>query len=67
VVAAFYYLRIVKLMYFDETPVESIDRQDDSAVTVVLIGSGAFTVLFFCFPVPVLSGAAVAAASLFAG
>jgi len=67
VVAAFYYLRIVKLMYFDETPVESIDRQDDSAVTVVLIGSGVFTVLFFCFPVPVLSGAAVAAASLFAG
>ncbi len=67
VIAAFYYLRIVKLMYFDETPVESIDQQNDGAVTVVLVGCGVFTALFFFFPVPIMSGAASAAASLFAG
>ncbi len=67
VVAAFYYLRIVKLMYFDEAPVEVIDRQDDGIVTIVLVGCGVFTALFFIFPVPILTGAATAAASLFAG
>ncbi len=67
IIAAFYYLRIVKLMYFDETPVEAIDRQDDGSVTVVLIGSGVFTAFFFFFPVPIVSSAASAAASLFGG
>ncbi len=67
VVAAFYYLRIVKLMYFDESPAEAIDRQEDGNVTVVVAGAGVFTALFFVFPVPVLTAAAAAAASLFAG
>ena len=67
VVSAYYYLRIIKLMYFDETPVEVIDRQDDHAITYVLVLSGVFTLLFFLFPVPILNGAAAAAASLFAG
>jgi NADH-quinone oxidoreductase subunit N len=67
VVAAFYYLRIVKLMYFDESPAEAIDRQDDGTVAAVLVGSAVFTALFFIFPVPISSGAAAAAAALFPG
>lgn len=66
VVGAFYYLRIIKLMYFDE-PGEVFDRQTDDTMTAVLVGTGAFTLLFFVFPAPILSAAAAAAAALFAG
>jgi NADH-quinone oxidoreductase subunit N len=67
VIGAFYYLRVIKLMYFDENPVGVIDRQDDSSITAVLVVTGVFTVLFFVVPVPIINGAAAAAASLFAG
>jgi NADH-quinone oxidoreductase subunit N len=67
VIGAYYYLRVIKLMYFDETPVELIDRQDDDSITAVLVVASVFTLLFFVVPVPVLNGAAAAAASLFAG
>ncbi len=66
VVGAYYYLRIVKLMYFDE-PVEAFDRIGDDSMSGVLIGTGLFTLLFFLVPAPILNGAASAAASLFAG
>ena len=67
VISAYYYLRIIKLMYFDETPVVLIDRQDDDSITLVVCVAAVFTLFFFLFPVPVLSGAAMAAAALFAG
>ncbi|MEI8394615.1 MAG: NADH-quinone oxidoreductase subunit NuoN [Rhodospirillaceae bacterium] len=67
VISAFYYLRIIKLMYFDEAPAEVIDSQDDRTITVVLAGTSVFTLLFFLFPVPILNSAAAAAAVLFAG
>ena len=66
VVAAFYYLRIVKLMYFDE-PVEAFDRPIERGMGVILAGTGVFTLFFFAYPGPVLNSAAAAAASLFAG
>lgn len=66
VVGAFYYLRIIKLMYFDET-VEPLERRIDGDVAVVMAGTGLFTLLFFFFPAPLLDGAAAAAASLFVG
>ncbi len=66
VVGAFYYLRIIKLMYFDE-PIEAFDHGISGGMTVVLAGTGLFTLLFFFFPAPLLNGAAAAAASLFAG
>ena len=55
VVAAFYYLRIIKLMYFDE-PVEAFDRPGRE-ISAVLLGTGLVTVLFFVFLSPVLEGA----------
>ena len=66
VVAAFYYLRIVKLMYFDE-PAEAFDRPVDREIGVIVVGAGIFILFFFLYPGPLLTGAAAAAASLFAG
>ncbi len=66
VVGAFYYLRIVKLMYFDE-PVEAFDTPIGREMTVVLTGTCLLVLLFFVAPGPVIGGAAAAAAALFAG
>ena len=67
VVAAFYYLRIVKVMYFDEAA-EPLDRGYGPELTAGDAGrGGVFIVLFFLYPAPILSSAGAAAASLFAG
>ena len=66
VVGAFYYLRIVKLMYFDE-PADSFDRIASGEMTAILSVTGAFILLFFVLPSPILNTAAAAAASLFNG
>ncbi len=66
VVAAFYYLRIVKIMYFDE-PVEELDRPIGREMTVILLATGLPTLLFFAYPSPLLSAVAVAAKSLSGG
>ena len=63
VVAAFYYLRIIKFMYFDEAAVP-FDRQSPMLQGVLAI-TGLLVLLFFVYP-PVFIGAATAAAkSLF--
>jgi len=61
VVGAYYYLRIVKVMYFDE-PLEAFDAMD-SEVKLVAYGSGAFVLLFVIFANPLLNLAAAAAQS----
>jgi NADH-quinone oxidoreductase subunit N len=66
VVGAYYYLRIVKVMYFDE-PTEAFDQPVSREMTLVMAASGLFTLLFFIYPAPLLAGAATAAAALFAG
>jgi len=66
VIGAYYYLRIIKVMYFDE-PVEALDRLDDEPMVAVLAGTALVTLLLFVFPNPVLNAATAAAASLFAG
>ena len=66
VVAAFYYLRIVKIMYFDE-PAERFDRPIGREISLILVGTGLFIVFFFPFVSPLLSGAGAAARSLFVG
>jgi NADH-quinone oxidoreductase subunit N len=63
VVAAFYYLRIVKLIYFDE-PQVTFDRAAPG-VTVVLALSCLVIVFFWVFPGPVVDAATAAAKSLF--
>jgi len=65
VVSAFYYLRIVKLMYFDE-PVTRFEPMP-ADLAAVLVGTGVFVLLFFVVPSPILSAAEAAARSLFQG
>ncbi|QFR32503.1 NADH-quinone oxidoreductase subunit NuoN [Ancylobacter sp. TS-1] len=63
VVGAFYYLRIVKVMYFDE-PAPAFEPMP-SELRAVLAVSGLFTLLFFVYPGPILSAAGAAARALF--
>ncbi|HEY8611379.1 MAG TPA: NADH-quinone oxidoreductase subunit NuoN [Roseomonas sp.] len=62
VVGAYYYLRIIRVMYFD-APAGALDPRP-AAVTMVLAGAGLFNVLFFLFPAPVVAAAAAAVAAL---
>ncbi|MBI3451394.1 MAG: NADH-quinone oxidoreductase subunit NuoN [Rhodospirillales bacterium] len=66
VVAAFYYLRIVKLMYFDE-PVEAFDRPAGRTLGIVITGSSLLILLFVVYMAPVVGWAGIAAAALFGG
>ena len=63
VVGAYYYLRIIKLMYFDE-PVEAFDGAD-LELAIVAYAACAFVVGFIIFAQPLLTLATGAAASLF--
>ncbi len=62
-VACFYYLRIVKIIYFDD-PARAFDKASP-AVTGVLGLSSLLVVLFSFWPGPITTAAAVAAKSLF--
>jgi NADH-quinone oxidoreductase subunit N len=64
VVGAFYYLRIVKVMYFDE-PVGAFDRPIAPELKWVLVVTAVLTMFFILMPDPVVGGAEVAAKSLF--
>jgi NADH-quinone oxidoreductase subunit N len=63
VVGAYYYLRIVKLMYMDEpkAPFEPMARE----LRLVLGVTGVFVLLFFLYPAPLIAAAQAAAQSLF--
>jgi NADH-quinone oxidoreductase subunit N len=63
VVGAFYYLTIVKVMYFDE-PKEAVEPMGGELRFVLAI-AGVFNVLFFVYPAPLVSAATAAAKSLF--
>ena len=64
VVAAFFYLRIVKIMYFDDLG-ESFEKAIGRDIAAVLAATGVIIMFFFLFPGPVLSSAAAATAALF--
>lgn len=66
VVSAFYYLRIIKIMYFDE-PVEGFDKIETMGLKGVMIVSGLLTAVLFIYLPGVTDPATVAAASLFGG
>jgi len=63
VVGAYYYLAIVKIMYFDE-PQRSFDPMPREQVLVLGV-AGLFNLLFFVYPAPLLDAATAAAKSLF--
>ena len=64
VVGAFYYLRVVKVMYFDE-PVGAFDRPMPAELKAVLFVTAVVTMFFFLLPDPIAGSAQAAAASLF--
>jgi len=63
VIGAYYYLRIVKVMYFDEAG-ERFERMSPG-VSFVLAVSSAVVLLFWLVPAPIVSAAGAAARSLF--
>jgi NADH-quinone oxidoreductase subunit N len=63
VVGAYYYLAIVKIMYFDE-PVRGFQRMP-ALLRVVLGVCGLVNILFFVYPAPLVGAATAAAKSLF--
>ncbi len=63
VIGAFYYLAIVKVMYFDE-PAGAVDPVRPELRTVLAV-AGVFNLLFCFYPAPLVSAATVAAKSLF--
>ncbi len=66
VVGCFYYIRLIKIMYFDDAD-EDLDRKAGTEINLV-VGAAAIVILaFFIYPALITDGAAVAAASLFAG
>jgi len=64
VVAAFYYLRIIKVMFFDK-PADPFDKEIDIEKRIVLLFSLLFIIGFIFKPIFVLSIAQSAASSLF--
>jgi NADH-quinone oxidoreductase subunit N len=63
VVGAYYYLRIVKIMYFDD-PAERFEPMPASLAAVLGV-SGAFILLYFVYPAPLVAYAGLAAKALF--
>ncbi len=64
VVGAVYYLRVVKVMYFDEGA-GAFDRPIATELKGVLLVTAVVTMLFFLFPGPIVGGAEAAASALF--
>jgi NADH-quinone oxidoreductase subunit N len=63
VVGAFYYLRIVKIMYFDE-PAQEFEPMP-RLLAVILGAAGLLIMFFFVYPSPLVAAADAAAKSLF--
>ena len=63
VVAAYYYLRVVKVIYFDQ-PTATFDTAP-AALRIVLAVAGLFVLLLFAYPSPFVAATAAAAKTLF--
>jgi NADH-quinone oxidoreductase subunit N len=63
VIGAYYYLRIVKIMYFDE-PAPAFDEQLTMSLNAILVGSSLFTLFFIVGAAPLVAMAGAAAKTL---
>jgi NADH-quinone oxidoreductase subunit N len=66
VVSAYYYVRIVKVMYFDE-PVGRFDRPIGGEMVAIQTVSGVLILFFFILPGPLIASAGVAIKALMGG
>lgn len=64
VVGAFYYLRVIKVMFFDK-PAAPFEKPLGSVNAAVLAASSAFVIFFVVVPAPLVDAAGAAAKSLF--
>jgi len=64
VVGAYYYLRIVKIMYFDE-PAEQLDKGVGASLGTVMAVAAIIIAVVTLVPAPLVNRADVAAATLF--
>ena len=64
VISAFYYLRIVKVIYFDE-PLERFDGYSSKSLNILFIPSTVIIILFFIYPTPIISVASFASRTFF--
>ena len=64
VVSAYYYLRIVKIMFFDE-PAAAFEQPLPRGMGLILAASSLFVVFFCVAPLPLVNGAQAAALALF--
>jgi NADH-quinone oxidoreductase subunit N len=65
-VGAYYYLRVIKVMYFDELK-EGFDAASGWEVPSIMAVAALAVLLFFILPGPLFSAAQAAAVSLFGG
>ncbi|MDD9901637.1 MAG: NADH-quinone oxidoreductase subunit NuoN [Alphaproteobacteria bacterium] len=63
VVAAYYYLRVIKVMYFDAED-EALDAQEDRGLNLVMMLSSLSLVTFILVPAPLITAARLAAETL---
>jgi len=63
VVGAFYYIRVVKVMYFDD-PNEAFDQPMGREISIIVAATAVFNVVFCLLPSPLLNQAKAAAAAL---
>ncbi len=63
VVGAYYYIRVVKVMYFDE-PKEAFDQPLGREISITVGATAVFNVVFCLLPSPILQQAEAAAAAL---
>ena len=67
VVSAYYYLRIIKIMYFDKPVTTPLETPIPKRIVGVLVITSIFVLAFVVFPNPVINAAGVAASALFSG
>jgi NADH-quinone oxidoreductase subunit N len=63
VVGCYYYLRVIKVMFFD--PAEPAFDRRPASLSFVATAAGAFTLVFFVIPAPFIGAASRAAKVLF--
>jgi NADH-quinone oxidoreductase subunit N len=64
VIGAYYYLRVIKIMFFDK-PAAAFEKPLGSVNAALLAGSSAFVIFFVVAPAPLIDAASAAAKSLF--
>ena len=64
VVSAFYYLRIIKIIYFDESA-DKFDEFNSNSLNILFFVSTFIVILFFMYPSPIISIGSYAASTFF--